>query len=77
MNTPLEYRCMKAILGVTMMPGSWDKRFRNNLPTDAEKLTEKQRYWLIKIAHRYRRQIRDKDLIRETEAWLTSNKTPE
>ncbi len=45
----------------TFRPGSWEKRFVRNLHQRSKSkdptITEKQREWLVEIAHRYRNQI--------------------
>jgi len=42
----------------TFLPGSWDKRFvRDMMSKDVNKLTQKQKEWIDKLHHKYRRQI--------------------
>lgn len=47
---------------VTFLPGSWDKRFARNMAI-AEEATELQVEWLWRLVYRYRRQVKDKDLV--------------
>ena len=51
-----------ALEACSFLPGSWDKRFARNMAAKsrhapAGDFTEKQRVHLIRLAHRYRRQI--------------------
>ena len=43
----------------TFLPGSWEKRFVRSLADKQPpyQLTPKQREWLGKLAHRYRKQL--------------------
>lgn len=51
---------------VTFLPASYDKRFCYGLPIDAE-YTEKQIAFIHKIFHKYRRQIKDYQVINSKE----------
>jgi len=47
---------------VTHLPGTWNKRFANNLAAQAENkpesdLTEKQKEWMYRLLYTYRRQV--------------------
>lgn len=72
----LEQRCINALLKVTFPVASWDKRFFRNLPSAGEGLSPKQTYWLMKLTHRYRRQITDKAAVSDAQAWLSTNPEP-
>ena len=71
-KTPItehEREMILALSGCTFLPGSFDKRFVRSLyhyetyPTrdgkieTVDEISEKQRYWLNQLAHKYRRQI--------------------
>jgi hypothetical protein len=65
-TTAAERLIIRQLSFVTMLPGSWDKRFarsmESRLQAKAEKgetleITEKQAEQLLRMAHRYRRQI--------------------
>lgn len=77
MSVHLETRCETALARVTFPVASWDKRFFRNIPREPSDLTVKQRYWLVKLTYKYRRQIGDKVLIQECAEWLVANKPEE
>lgn len=58
-ETPNPYIVMVAALcRCSLLPGSWDKRFISSMAqTPPDKTTEKQRATIIRLVHRYRRQI--------------------
>ena len=68
--------CVSALARCTFLPGGWDKRFVRNIPADLNSMTEKQRWWLVSLTHRYRRQIPDKLLIQQASEWLANNPKP-
>ena len=57
-------RKMLALLNrkVRFLPGSWDKRFCQNLGS-AKELTVKQSLWVGRVFHKYRNQIRGHEQI--------------
>lgn len=66
--TDLEKKVLNRLANATFLPGSFDKRFiRNMAATWTERdLTVKGRDYLLKMLHRYKRQIPDyKQLISE------------
>lgn len=54
--TEMEKSYISKLHQVTFLPASPDKSFFNNIK-NATKITEKQAEYLIRIVHRYRRQI--------------------
>ena len=53
---------ISALCRCSLLPGSWDKRFigsmaQGMLDRNSNKTTEKQRATIIRLVHRYRRQI--------------------
>ena len=59
-------RLARALHGCSMLPGSWDKRFARNMAEIADAddrepgkygITQAQKDQLIRLAHKYRRQI--------------------
>lgn len=69
-------KCHSALSACTFLPASWDKRFVRSIPADIRTTTERQRYWIVFMTKRYRKQIPHKDLVRQAEEWLGSNKVP-
>jgi hypothetical protein len=60
--SPGAKRIAKALAGCSMLPGSWDKRFARDMARLAEtepdkELTDPQKENLIRLAHKYRRQL--------------------
>lgn len=59
-------RAITALRGVTMLPGTWDKRFAQDMTVKVDHgngwLSEKQQQALYNVVHRYRRQITDVDV---------------
>lgn len=57
----ISYRDVAAALGnCTFLPASWDKRFARNMArvaTQDLRFTERQENHLLRLAHKYRRQI--------------------
>ncbi len=56
--TTEQIEIINALTQVTMLPGSWDKRFVSKIvhtPTD-KTLTESQNEWLYRLLYKYRRQ---------------------
>lgn len=49
---------------VTFLPGSYDKRFCSGLPLNG-KYTERQIAYIHKCFHKYRRQIKDYETIKQ------------
>lgn len=60
--TESEIRIVTALRACTFLPASWDKRFARDLYDTAtyapgHELTDRQRAWLLRLVHKYRRQI--------------------
>lgn len=55
---PIDYKIMAALKNVTCLPASWDKKFIKSISGEVM-MSEKQRYWMIRLFHKYRRQIRN------------------
>jgi len=60
--TEQEIKLARRLGHCSFQPGSWDKRFCRAMAKRAEhhpekELSDKQREWLSKMAHRYRRQL--------------------
>ena len=57
-----ERLAIELLSGCTFLPGSWPKKFVRSLFAGPEnqKITVKQRRWIWKLVHRYRRQIKNK-----------------
>lgn len=57
--TPEEIRVVQLMTVVSFLPGSFDKRFYRDVRSypDDRALTERQHDYLMKIFHRYRKQI--------------------
>ena len=57
-----ERRWLEELSGCTFPPGSWDQRFVRSLSIkpDALHLTETQRQSLLRLRHKYRRQIQER-----------------
>ena len=49
-------RLIRALARCTFPVGSWDKRFVRNM-LDREEFSEKQQACILRLVHRYRRQI--------------------
>lgn len=45
------------LAGLRLYPGSWDKRFVRDLPTFPRPVTAKQEAQVLRMVHRYRRQL--------------------
>lgn len=67
--TALEQDAARALGKCTYLPGSFEKRFARDMASHASsespQITERQRAWLWKQVYRYRKQIKDKDLIEQ------------
>jgi len=49
---------LAALVRCTFLPASWDKRFVNGMfDRDITKATDRQRATIVRLVHRYRRQI--------------------
>ena len=57
--TQEQKQMLAALRNCTFLPGSYDKRFVNDMSNKAEdyELSDKQAVFLEKLHHRYRRQI--------------------
>lgn len=60
--TPRERKIASALSACTFCPASWDKRFARIMGEHVERqpevpLTERQATQLLRLAHKYRRQI--------------------
>lgn len=69
-----EKQAAQALAKCTYLPGSFEKRFARDMDSIARgehpTITAKQRVWLWKQVHRYRKQIKDKILIKLAETYL-------
>lgn len=68
-----EKRAALALEKCTYLPGSFEKRFARDMAGIARgtaEITVKQRGWLWKQVHRYRRQIGDAELVRLAESLI-------
>jgi hypothetical protein len=70
--SPEDLRAIKAIVGITFVPGIPTKRFAAQIQGETQ-LTEKQRIYLWSIIWTFRRQIADKDLVEIAEKWRCAN----
>lgn len=57
--TDFEIKAIKAIDGIQMLPGSFDKRQRRFLAAkqDTDELTDWQKDFILKLAYKYRKQV--------------------
>ncbi|HEX2866526.1 MAG TPA: hypothetical protein VHO03_05770 [Ignavibacteriales bacterium] len=68
-KTPMteeEKRAALTLSHCTFYPASWNKRFAHDMAFFAKEdrpITENQRFWLWKLVYRYRRQIKDLDIL--------------
>ena len=51
-----EIRLAKCLGSCTFLPGSWEKKFVQNINIEGLHLTARQRWFLYFLVHRYRRQ---------------------
>jgi len=65
--TPYDIMAIAALDRCTYLPGSFEKRFARDMAAlykqDNPQITGRQRAWLWKQVYRYRRQIKDRELI--------------
>jgi len=68
-----EKSLIASLQGCTFYPGSWNKRFVHALNC-ANEITERQSYWLYKVAYHYRKQLHLPNDIAEELAKIASEK---
>jgi len=71
--TEMDRRAAKALHGCTFVPGTATKRFARDMYAASAmpgwKITDKQRVYLFTACHRFRRQIRDREVLLFAEAF--------
>lgn len=76
MMDPIERDIARALGRCTYQPASWDKRFARDIAYASDnpevEATDRQRWWLHRLAVRYRRQMPAR-LVEAATAWLAEN----